>query len=93
MLDYKVIENAVINEIEVWDGHRKIASFTDPSLNGNQSLRLFEVGEHPVITRGINISLTLDVPDVTRSKGIIEFYGAGINMISKTSQVIANDSL
>lgn len=84
MLDFDASSNVAIKKVEAWDGNLKIASFgSDPlPLSGKHSIEIFEVTNHPIISRGINISATLHID--TGKTGIIEIHAGGINVISVT---------
>ena len=80
LVSFRTRANAVVNEVIVYDGEKRIAEHMDLNLREDHLDARFDVPGTPVVNQGINITVgvTFDnnAPDVRALQ--VEIVGAGI---------------
>lgn len=89
LLDFQVARNAVVTEVAAWDGNRRIARFANLGLAGTHPLEVLPVEELPIVTKGIDVAVTVRVTE--GQTGVVVFHAAGIQLatVSNSGQVLA----
>jgi len=80
MVSFRTRSNAVVNEVIVYDGEKRIAEHMDLNLRDDHLDARFEVPGSPQVNQGINITVgvTFDAAAPDSRSLQVEIIGAGI---------------